>query len=315
MHKRWISLAISIGSLVILIVSTINIVVIIESARSIDQAREHSATLAAVVGTLAVHPPPPTGTPTGSLAPTARLESELIPSPTPGLFAVGPIDFSRSAEPITIIIGDGEGAILIPAFTPYTMADQRIDEADVFAAEQNSGLAWEPDGLHLGLWLHSGTLGGEGLTMYEFQRAIEENESGNRRDPREIEDALDELVRGQYARVIQGDCETGSCILADFKIVSAARIAPERVEESQQFLEVGAGAWLRDHVPDARPELLASSDTFFIRTCGRQAVGEQYDQRRPHWQQSRFIIGFEFVTAYRLESFQWTICPACPRRS
>lgn len=295
--------------LIVALVALLNVLIGLLAIRDAQQSRRQSESAMATAFALVSVPAMPTPfqpeeglaatpLPTGGLAePTVTLR----PSPTAGPYTVGPINFDDPSQPISILIGDhvAPDRIFIPAFAPYSWDQQYESEEDVFAAFRNTGLAWLPGDLGLGLWLHSGTLDGVGLPMYDFQQLVEVNDAGNRRNAREIEFALHDHVIGRTALVSQGHCvfDLRDCTVAHFLVVNALRIPPELVEDSQQYLSAGAFDWFADNYGPDVANSLAGDDTFFIRTCGRQAAGESYDDSRPHWQQSRFIIALRFISA------------------
>jgi hypothetical protein len=287
---------------IVALVALLNVLVLLLAAEQRRDAQRQSETVMATALALAnVWATPIPFQPEPTTGPTEYVEPTItpLPSPTAGPYTVGPINFDDGSAPISILIGESRVAdsILIPAFIPISWDAQYESEDDLFAAYRNTGLAWQPESLGFGVWLHSGTLDGVGLSMYEFQQRVELDESGNRHDARHVEFALHEAVVGRPALVVQGDCTFGSCTTANFLVTDAIRIPPDKVADSQQYLTSDAYDWIAVNYGIATANAFAGSDTFFIRTCGRQAAGEVYDDTRPYWQQSRFLIAFKFISA------------------
>lgn len=238
-------------------------------------------------------PPQPEKTPTPGPNTASEAMEELTPveKENENEFNFAGIDFSDPTVPIEMMITTVENnKVLIPEFNSHSWSP-KADEENIFDPNNNTGIAWRDEGERIGIWLHSGRAGPlhEGYTMWETQKFIEENESGNRRSYWAINEFLDKIIKGADITIKQGE----KAVVA--KITAAVRIPPSGVINSTKHVLDMVPYLARNYPGKGFEELVDKKQVLLPKFCGRFAAGEKENKELPYYQQSRFVFGIEIV--------------------
>lgn len=261
----------------------VGLVIGVSGTRIYFLSRGFTAPLQEVPG-IVTYVQPPTQVPlsTGTAEPDQeRIEKAPVITPVPQLITdVWDIDLSDGAATyFTVYPNDNEVGYVSGEFWPWSYREG-IFESDLFEPDRGGAVSWIDFNGRIVLWIHSGP----NHTATALQRYIELDEDGKLTSGVQADERLRQNIVGSAIQWNQKpDTEQWTHVAA------WARVDPTRVDDINMHVS-DLPEYLRDLYPNQGWEGF-NRDTLIIFFCGRQLVDDTYDNSRPYWQQTRYVIG------------------------